>query len=830
MAKVLLSDLKISKKRFHELDAVFKKMKTKEFLRMSDRKRSEKVNKVLCDLVDKESEPCFLLPAVLEFIERAEKEKILDHYTFNSFELWLNQYSDLSFEENCRIRGKIAGKWVPRSEYEKFFPIGMGKIYEGSHFVTAHRSPDLDTTVASFWGWIDAMAARVGNGLHIWNLPGGPPPSLIEVDLMFKEPFGNAVFTNLMKSRSALNLVGNDLMTQKGLVRISLDDAISSIDHERDHKSFIIVDGEGFYLGDWRSIDVEGVRQVILLLNSTILWFENQLHLNLISLFAAKDLHFKNVGPKLKHLFAKKVKDSEPVMATTAKQRKHTGDFIVRVLGIKSGLECSFEELAEHMAAFGGIDFEGVGQIGKAVKELFDKKGSLVEKRSDIFRFLQKIIEHLHEASSLIRQRLEKIDIALKTKTEVFAHKPTFVTVRSDVDEIKNKMGSYQTLTVAYPDDGKFFPVGTIYASDLRKPVLGTVSLRDFCNPEEMTIPSYMEVISVIDHHKTQLNTYTAPMALIADVQSSNTLVAFLSFEINDRYGVKGILAKKPYFIAPDREISEYLHFLYAILNDTDLLSKTSVQDLECVAELLNRLKTLQNKKKTALIELDDLSRNQDFLKIASQRILQNEDMYSLYRKVYMHKEEEEEKDLALCAKGKPSGVFSDTKEQNGCCRVGQTKLFASNISSFHKNADAIRKAWLESAKAAHKEKPDLILHLQMISTIVSAEEVYKGKKANYSHKDELWIWAPEGELGIEFLTRFLVNFKNCPGFENSHLEVEFLGSNASNLSLIFKEGFFDIPQKTKNKKLPIAVLRFKPGSLNSRKAMVTPFLPTVST
>ncbi len=52
---------------------------------------------------------------------------------------------------------------------------------------------------------------------------------------------------------------------------------------------------------------------------------------------------------------------------------------------------------------------------------------------------------------------------------EVFDHRPTFVTVRSDVEEIRYKMGSYLSLTVAYPDKGKFFPVGAIYAADLRK-------------------------------------------------------------------------------------------------------------------------------------------------------------------------------------------------------------------------------------------------------------------------------------------------------------------------------------------------------------------------
>jgi hypothetical protein len=246
------------------------------------------------------------------------------------------------------------------------------------------------------------------------------------------------------------------------------------------------------------------------------------------------------------------------------------------------------------------------------MKTLFDKEGHLSKNRPDIFRFLEIAIHHLHEAISKIEERLEKLDIALRTKLVVFDHHPTFVTTRSDVEEIRSKMGSYLSLTVAYPDSGKFFPVGAIYAADLRKPTLGTVSLRDFCNPDEMTIPSYLAVISVIDHHKSELNTFTPPMALIADVQSCNTLVAGCAFAINDRYSLAGqtlekideqirkatdshrilqrllkrreaaALCNASFYVHPDRETLEYLHFLYAILDDTDLLSKTSAADLEC--------------------------------------------------------------------------------------------------------------------------------------------------------------------------------------------------------------------------------------------------------
>jgi hypothetical protein len=196
---------------------------------------------------------------------------------------------------------------------------------------------------------------------------------------------------------------------------------------------------------------------------------------------------------------------------------------------------------------------------------------------------------------------------------------------------------------------------------------------------------------------------------------------------------------------------------------------------------------------------------------------------------VYAYKEKEVERNLELAASRKPSLVFADTKDQNGCCRVGQTKVFASNFPYFAKHADAIRHAWLDAAVAVHKEKPEISLHIHMISTIVSAEEVHKGAQGTYVHKDELWIWIPEGDLPIEHLKSFLNNFKNSPGFKDNQVELELLGPNASELGMIFKESFFDIPQTAANRKLPIAVLRYKAGTLNSRKSMVSPFLPTPS-
>ncbi len=818
--KHLLGDHCIEIRFFDGLDAILKKIKkTKE---TNDRKKSDQINLVLLDLIQKEAEPCFLLPAVLDFIKQVDEAKILQDYKFSSFESWLNQCSGLSFEDNYFVRAKIAGKKIERGDYQSLFPIGMGKVYEGTHFVTAHKSPDLDTTVASFWGWLDAFAARVSEGLHVWNLPDGPPPSQIEIEWIFRDLFGTAIFTHLPKTRTVLSLTGKDLMTQKGLQKKTAADSIAEIDHDLNRNAIIVADEEGYFLGDWRSTDVEGVRQVIISVSSCLRWFENSLHLHLITVFAKQKLHLDDIEEALKRLLSQKLESCEPALEFSPKQKGHVNDFLKSVLKIDQGLGADFEELAKVLSQLGEIPFGGVDGLISRMKKagLFDAKGNLIDERPRIFAFLEGAIQSLHKAIVKIRSRMEKLDIALKTKYEVFGRHLNTVTLRSDVEEIRNKMGQYSYLTVVHPDRDRLYPVGVIQAADLRKTVLGTVSLRDFCNRDEMGIPSYLDVISVIDHHKTALNTFSPLTAILSDVQSSNTLVAQKAFEINDAN------RKKPSYIHETREYIEYLHFLYGIIDDTDLLSKVTPADVHCIASLLNRLKFLATGKKTAIIKIDDLPRDRYFPKKAAERILQNEDMYSLYRKVYQYREKEVEHNIDLCIQDKPSNLFADTKEQNGCCRIGQTKIFAANISYFEKHVSEIQKVWLNKAVKTQKEKPEIDLHIHMISTIVSAEEVYKGKIGKHKHQDELWLWVPNTEMAVEHLKRFLSLFQMSPGLKNNPLEVAFLGANAEELSSVFKESFLDIPSKISKEGLPIAVLRYQAGSLNSRKAMVSPFLP----
>lgn len=862
-----LGEHHFQKKVFSDLDAVFASFSEKEFLQLGDRKRSEKVNRALLELIRKEAEPAFLLSAVLNFVEEIDRKNILHHYTFTSFELWLNQYSDLTDEENLRIRAKIVGKFVPRETYQNLFPIGMGKMHEGTHFVTAHKSPDLDTTIASFWGWVDAFGARVGNSLHIWNLPEGPPASQIEIKLFFRDVFGSSVFTHLPKIRTILTITANDLMHQKNMVYKTTEETTLKVHHKRTENAIVVVDREGYYLGDWRSVDVEGVRRITMLLHGCLRWFENNINYRLIALFSKDDLTFDAFLRSVDEMFDQYISKSEPVSEYSDQEKELFHAFLIKILGMQKGMQSSFKELGKALVKQRIAKEDLIDSMISSIREqnLFEKDGKLITKRSLIFSYLETIMRSLQKTVQSIRALMESLEIALKVKSSVLNYTPHFVTVRADVQEIRSKMNAYQYLTVTYPDEGKFFPMGIIHAQYLRKPVLGTVSLRDFCNREEMTIPSYLQVISVIDHHKSYLQTTSPPLAIIGDAQSSNALVAEQAFLINDKFSF-GNLSKEEtkaqvealegknktlseyrilqqlytyasnsqredgFYIHPEREILEYMHFLYGILDDTDLLSKVSARDVECTVFLLNRLKSLITKKQTEIIAIDDIAKDDEYAEKAAKKILQNEDMYSLYKKVYEHREKEVERNIILAAKKEPSSIFADTKELNGCCRIGQTKRFGNNVASFEKHKEELLEFWLENAESIQIQKPEFDLHLHMVSTIVSADEVYKGNTENYAHKDELWIWTASTDIAIEHLKLFLASFQNSPDIKHNDLSIEFLGSNAKELDQIFHESFFPIKRilRKEKKNLPMAILYYNAGSLNSRKAMISPYLPSL--
>jgi len=864
MDKQNLGEWAITKESFSGSEKCFKEFRSKMFEALPEQRKSEQISRVLLELIQQAEAGKFLLIPVMDFIDKINEEKFVDHYIFSHFELWLNQFSGLSSEDNYRIRGKIAGKWVPREEYQVLFPLGMGKIYPGSHFVTAHSSPDLDTTVASFWGWMDAFAARVSENLHLWNVPGGAPASQVEVSFLFYKVFGENVFTYLAKNRTSLSISGLDLVSQQGVIKKQTEESTLGIDDRQN--AVLLVDAAGFYLGEWRNIDVEKVRFIITLLNQCLRWYENNLHVNLISLFARENLTRQDLENFSSVVFGMQIKECEPAQEFTEKQKELVEDYLSKVLGVGQGLDSTFEQFAKAMKALSLVDFQEFVDLMESLEKspLFEPSGKLKENRPQIFNYLAKIIHGLDKAIYSIRLFVERLDVALKVKSSVLGIMPQHISHRADLEEIRAKMDGFPYLTVTTTDkDGKLFPLGVVHATDLYRTAMGTVTLRDFGNRDETKIPSYLEIISVIDHHKTNFSTSSPPVVFITDSQSSNALVAHMSFMINDNYSTGGrtaqeieaemketqknleapsskrilqrllqklLVAKKknPFFVSPQREAIEYLHYLYAILDDTDLLTKLSPRDIECVASLLNRLKSLMLKKEVEIIQFDDLARDSKFIKMAAKRILQNDDMYSLYNKIYRSKEEAVTENLKLCFAGKPSTVFADTKEQNGCCRVGQTKMFAKNFSLYEKHAMDMRRFWLEEVQNVHKDKKEVDLHLHMVSTIAGADELYAGTEGSYQHKDEIWIWIPATESAVEHLKSFLNAFRLAPQVVDNEMEVEFIGDNAEELDQIFTESFAPIPHKTSKKGLPLAILRFRAGSINSRKAMISPYLPHI--
>lgn len=375
---------------------------------------------------------------------------------------------------------------------------------------------------------------------------------------------------------------------------------------------------------------------------------------------------------------------------------------------------------------------------------------------------------------------------------------------------------------------------------------------------------SYLEVISVIDHHKSALKTPSVPTALIGDAQSCNILIAEQVFQINDKYSTGGmsleeidaqlktlssssvephqirvmqrllkrrLVAQKAdrFYINPKREFNEYLCFLNAILDDTDLLTKVSHRDLLCIAELLNRLKSLSLGHEVEIIDFDAIPRDKNFAKEAAKRILQQPDMYSVYQKIYSLRESEVELNLGLCIKGEYSNIFLDAKEQNGCARIGQTKMFVSNFPFYLKHANEVRQVWLKKSQQVFQGKSDIDLHIHMISTIASAEEVYTNTVGSYEHQDELWIWAAPTQQGYSHLNSFLTGFQSAIKKIKEGMSLEFFGENSEEFLKIFNLHFADIPKNTAattKVEMPFAVLRFKAGALNSRKSMISPFLP----
>ena len=363
-----LGELIISKFSFPKVEGLVKEWQSAVFKKFPYQKKLDVICQAILEMVEGAKEGTFVLIPLMDLIERINRKKIFEHFQLNHFELWLNQFSKLSPEENLKVRGKIAGQYVPREVYQALFPIGMGKMYSGSHYVTAHSSPDLDTTVASFWGWVDAFAARVSKGLHVWNVPGGKPAGLVEVSLLFSNIFGEDVFENLAKHRTALTVSSIDLVTQEGMVHKFPEDSVLDIDPDKGPQAVVLVDEKGTYLGEWRSTDVDRVRSIVNLLNQCLRWYENVLHVKLIAIFEKEKLTQKELQQFFHVMYEMTIEECEPAKEFSSSQKQAIDQYLIKVLHLNSGSQSTFTQFADGLAKHGLAEFKEFATLAMETK------------------------------------------------------------------------------------------------------------------------------------------------------------------------------------------------------------------------------------------------------------------------------------------------------------------------------------------------------------------------------------------------------------------------------------------------------------------------------
>ena len=843
-------------------EQMFKNLESANFKKLSVFDKHNIANQTLCEAIQQSEDQVFLLPKVVAFISRLRES--LPTYHLGSFEFWLNHFSKLSEEEQEQVRAKIVGKWMPRSAFQKFFPLGMGGRYKGPHFSFAHYSPDLDTTVASFHCFLAAFACRIGSARHHWVVPGGPPKGSIEIDFLFLKALGEDVFKVLSKSDREVEISSLDLLTQENIEKRRLSDVYYDIDSARSKKAAILVDENGHYLGDWRQMDVDPVHSIISRFWRIMTEHQNAFHIGLISLFAKKELRPETLKNFVKEILVKKFADCVFSSEFTSVHRRSLDKFLKEVIEVKNGYSSSYEELITALGENFGFRELKEELVSLVKKPFFNSEGFVIDDREKIFGELEKVITAQKESYKKLLRKFDTLEIALKIKQKVLEYDPNYISHLSELEQIQKQVGDYTHLTVNYKEGEFLFPLGVVHAMDLNRKFLATASWNDFSNPTETDSRAEIEIISYIDHHKSEVRTNKPAMGIVMDAQSSNSIYANLLMEINDQYATAEMTLeqieqaiqtvsqelqypsqlrilsrllkykdaylqnqKNPYYISKDREILEYMQCLFAILDDTDLLTKVSAYDVETMKDLINRLKSLMLAKVVEVVNFDDLEKNDpQFVKKAAKKLLQTQDLYSLYSIIYKAKEEAIEEMIYETIQGVDTPFFQDTKFLSGYASVGQFKHFIRNAATVEKKSSELRKIWTRHAKHHHRENPDSRLFIFMVSTISSAEELFADNVQNPTYQDELWIWCPEGcAVSEAHLKRFLSGFTQSAVMEHEDLEIHFYGK-AEELERAC-ETVLIRPYKVVRHKAesPSLVLKVPQKKVVSRKAQIAPYL-----
>ena len=846
-----------SKKAYEEISSL-------EFLKLSAFQKHRKIAAILVREIDEYESPCFLLPHILSFIREVRKNAY-PTFTFDSFEFQLIHFEGLSEKRLYEICGKIMGRYIPRSEYQSFFPIGANKKYKGPNISVSHLSADVDTCVASHICFMDAFAARVGTSCHYWRVPGGAPKENADIDFIFHRPYGEDIFSILSKTENEIEVSCLDLVTQTNVIFKKRTDLSYGGDHERSQKAILVVNEEGQYLADWRYMDVDSVRSICSWLMSMLRDYETEFHIGLIELFSKKKLTRDLLRKFIQKMFNRRLNDCKIAKEFTDLQRINLHRFFLLVLDISNGYSSTILEFFDSRK--GTTEFSILKQKILDLSEgpLFDEKDNVVEDRSQIFQALEKIFSYQTMIFQKFFNYLDTLDVALQVKKDVLGFLPSPISHMSNVEAVIEEFKNYGHLTVTYEENDKHYILGVIHVDTLKERFLGTVNIRDFSNPHEMIKPKYLEIISVIDHHKSELITEKPSLIRIQDAQSTNVVSAEISMKINDRYSTLGMsiesiegqitevsknldlasnrrilerllkrksafLSKRAFFVSPEREFLELFQCLVAILDDTDFLTKVTAYDVDATRDILNRLVSLKSKQELEVVNFDDLFPDaEDYVTLAARKLLQSQHLYSVYSKSGRAKEQKVDELIKKATRDEASVavLFQDCKVLSKYAQITQFKHFMSNFPLVEKKKADLQTIWHHRATVSHKEHQSVNLYIFMLTSIASAEELYSDFPDRTDYKDELWIWIPEKDKKAEFhLHQFLSQFHASPKMKNQKLEIVLHGKHPERYEEILSNSFKRSFSVTKHRSgPPILILKVDPKSLNSRKAEIAPYL-----
>ncbi|MCH2174712.1 MAG: hypothetical protein MK193_03170 [Lentisphaeria bacterium] len=872
----LIGDIVFESYEFEDVQYLFENaFKSEEFKKLTSQERFIYVCKRLYELITDAPDDSYLFVQFLNFLQRISVEEILEtNFNQTGFEYWLNNLSTLSYEENRLIRAKLTGKYIPRERYQGVFPVGQGRVYQGSHTVTAHNPPDIDTMTASFWTWMDAFACRVGTALTVWNLPQGKPPS--NIAKLFDDIFTENVFYRIAKSKTVLTHVALDLLTNKRMVYAAVDQSIHSFHKRRYENAVVLVDNQGFYLGDWRPGDADMVSQVQRLLTNCLHHYEEDFIKALTNIFAKKIVRLDECEQALAHLFQRHLLALDTYKLTP--EESHMLDvYMKEVLMIGDGVNVSMDNFLQRMDEMTSSRFNRFKLTIEKFKnkDVYDNDSYLDMDVPEVFTIFHKAYEILTESIESVVRYLDRLDIAMNIKQIVLGHQPHYVTQRAEIAEVRRMMVGYRHLTVCFEgQDGRLTPLGVIHREDIDNPTQGTVSVRDFCNPNEINISGSLDIISVLDHHMTEISTTQAISINVADVQSSNTLMALKAFEMHDSFStrnqnedsikkqLKKIQAEEPtsqnlrlieklivkqralmniekgYYVHPDRELQEYLCYLNAIIDDTDLLAKVCWRDLQVAAELINRIKSIMLGKEVEVVDVFDLGPDRREIIKAQVKILQNEDMYSFYKKIYEQKEGLVIESIQNVSQTTPklSSIFADIKLQNTFNSVSQFKVFPNSWPIIETHRNDIMLSWQELSKDISNRNSNVDVFVQMFSTIPGAYEAYNQEKDLGDLEDQIWICVDtDREESVSHLRQLLTNFRSHPKLQQAGVHYCLQGQPGKKLNFthnILKDftpkGQVNVVENQEIN-IPIIIVHFQAGVMNSRKSDVTPYLPKLN-